>query len=52
MVHDIFQHDVEYIYSQVETGREPVLDADETRALQNYAMKRSNGFTPLLRFVV
>jgi len=42
---------MESIYSLVEPGREPVLDEAEIEAVNGYAMKRSNVFTPMLRYL-
>ena len=49
MTFSVFKRDMEYITSLIEIGREPLLDEAETTAIDNYAMKRSTGFTPLLR---
>ena len=47
----VFKKDIDHIYSLVEFGREPVLSAEETDAVNNYAMKRSAAFTPMLRYI-
>ena len=49
-ISNVFKKDMEYIYSRLEIGREPVLDSDELFAVNHYAMKRSvKSFTPMLR---
>ena len=50
MISDIYKHDMSYIHSRLEIGREPVLDDDELFAVNNYSMKRNaKTFTPMLR---
>jgi len=50
MISDIFKHDMAYINSRLEIGREPALDSVEVEAVNRYSMKRnSHNFTPLLR---
>ena len=45
----MFKKDMEYLYATTEFGREPELNEAETEAVEGYAMKRSNSFTPMLR---
>ena len=50
MISDIYKHDMAYINSRLEIGREPVLDSAELEAVSNYSMKRNaTTFTPMLR---
>lgn len=48
-ISNMFRRDIEYIYSRLELGREPVLNEAEKQAVNNYSMKRAQKFTPLLR---
>jgi len=48
-ISNVFKRDMEYIHSLIEIGREPNLTDDELLAVSNYSMKRSRGFTPMLR---
>ena len=49
MPFNVFKKDMEYINSLLEIGKEPNLTDDELAAVSNYSMKRSAGFTPMLR---
>ena len=50
MISDIYKHDMAYINSRLEIGREPNLKQEERDAVNSYSMKRhQNLFTPLLR---
>jgi len=49
MPFNIFKRDIDYIQSLLDIGKEPTLNQDEIDALSNYSMKRSRGYTPILK---
>ena len=49
---NIFKSEIESILSEISIGKQPILNDDERRAVDGYAMKPSPAITPLLMYVL